>query len=108
MKNNRRPPPLRLTSVTVVVHQDDLSDQVVGCAVGDAVEGSEQGGPAFVVEGDDNAGVWELFEIKLLLTARREKKDRGRKRQANATNPIKHYTKCFTRASMYNPGIVTP
>lgn len=106
VKNIKRPPSLRLTSVTVVVYQDDLSDQVVGCAVGDAVDGSEQGGPAFVVEGDDNAGVRELFEIKLLLTAGREKKEWDRKSQANPTNPITHYTKCFTRASTYNPHIV--
>jgi len=64
---------LPFTSVTVVVYQYDLCDQVVRCAVGDAVEGSEQRGPAFVMEWDDNTGVWEVFKIQLLLTATEKK-----------------------------------
>lgn len=54
---------LPLTSVTVVVYQYDLCNQVVGCAVGDAVDGSKQRGPTFVMERDDNTGVWEVFKI---------------------------------------------
>lgn len=46
---------------------------MVRCAVGDAVDGSEQRGPAFVMERDDNTGVWEVFKIQLLLTATEKK-----------------------------------
>lgn len=47
------------TSVTEVVHQDNLGDQLRGRAVQHAVNGAEKGGPALVVEGDDDAGVGE-------------------------------------------------
>lgn len=46
---------------------------MVRCAVGDAVDGSEQRRPAFVMERDDNTGVWEVFKIQLLLTATEKK-----------------------------------
>ena len=57
------------TSVAVVIHQDDFVDEVVGGPVGDGGDGPEQGGPALVVEGDDDAGVGKPVQVQLLSAA---------------------------------------
>ena len=58
------------TSVTEVVHQDNLGDQLRGRAVQHAVNGAEEGGPALVVEGDDDAGVGERLQVAFAVAAR--------------------------------------
>lgn len=68
---------------------------MVGCAVGDAVDGSEQRGPAFVMERDDNTGVWEVFKIQLQLTTTERK---GKNEIESEIEAGKHYCLylCFT------------
>lgn len=58
-----------LTSIAVVVHQYDLGNQVIGGPVNDAVDGAEKRTPALVVERDNDAGVGEVLQVQLLLTA---------------------------------------
>lgn len=58
--NNEQSP-----SVTEVIHQHDLGDQLRWGAVQHAVDGAEQGGPALVVEGDDDAGVGQCLQVAL-------------------------------------------
>ena len=38
-------------------------------AVGDAVDGPQQGRPALIVEGDDDAGVGKVLQVQLRLAA---------------------------------------
>ena len=45
-------PPEGHTSVTVVVHQDDLSQEQVRRGLQHAVDGAQQSGPRLVIEGD--------------------------------------------------------
>lgn len=58
------------TSVTEVINQHDLSDQLWGRAVQHAVDGAEEGGPALIVEGDDDASVGERLQVALAVAAR--------------------------------------
>lgn len=44
------------TSLTGVVHQDDLLEQDGRGRVQDAVDGPQEGGPGLVVEDNDDAG----------------------------------------------------
>lgn len=57
------------TSVTEVIHQDNLGNQLRGRAVQHAVNGAEEGGPALVVEGDDDAGVGERLQVAFAVAA---------------------------------------
>lgn len=57
------------TFVTEVIDQDDLCDELRRRAVEDAVNGSQQRRPAFVVKRDDDAGVGKLLCIQLVFTA---------------------------------------
>lgn len=67
---------LELTSVAVVIHQNDLGDQVIWGPVYNAVNGAEKRTPALVMERDDDAGVGKILQVQLLLTAdRREEKE---------------------------------
>lgn len=45
-----------LTSVAVVVNEDDLLQQHGGRGLQHAVDGPQQGGPGLVVKGDDDGG----------------------------------------------------
>lgn len=65
------------TSVTEVIHQHDLGDQLRRGAVQHAVDGAEQGGPALVVEGDDDAGVGQCLQVALADAARGRHRTRG-------------------------------
>lgn len=67
------------TSITEVVNQHNLGDQLRGRAVQHAVDGAQQGGPALIVEGDDDAGVGERLQVALAVAAReRDTGDRER------------------------------
>lgn len=57
------------TLVAEVVDEHDLGQELRRRAVQDAVNGAEERRPALVVEGDDDAGVGEVFGIQLRLTA---------------------------------------
>lgn len=60
------------TSVTEVIYEDDLRDEVVRRAVGDAVHRPQQGRPALVVEGNYYTGVGQVLQIQLLSAAEEE------------------------------------
>lgn len=65
------------TSITEVINQHDLGDQLRGRAVQHAVDGAEEGGPALVVEGDDDAGVGECLQVALAVAARGRHRGQG-------------------------------
>lgn len=58
------------TSVTEVVHEHNLGNQLRGRAVQHAVDGAQKGGPALIVEGDDDAGVGERLQVAFAFAAR--------------------------------------
>lgn len=72
---------LDLTSIAVVIHQNDLSNQVIWSSVYDAVHSAQKRTPAFVMEWDNDTGVGEILQVQFLLTAdrHREKKNRQMK-----------------------------
>lgn len=66
---------LALTSIAVVIHQNDLGNQVIRSSVYDAVDGAEKRTPALVMERDDDTGVGEILQVQLLLTADRQREN---------------------------------
>ncbi|GAA6065424.1 uncharacterized [Tachysurus ichikawai] len=58
-----------LTSIAVVIHQNDLGNQVIWSSVCDTVDGAEKRTPALVMERDNDTGVGEILQIQSLLTA---------------------------------------
>ena len=66
-----------LTSITEVINQDDFCNQTLRGPVDDAVYGPEEGSPAFVMEWDNDAGVWQPFQVHLVLTAGVERGGQG-------------------------------
>lgn len=64
---------LELTSIAVVIHQDDLRNQVIWSSVYNAVYGAEKRTPALVMERDNDTGVGEILQVQLLLTADRQR-----------------------------------
>lgn len=54
------------TQLAVVVHQDDLMQQVGGASVQNAVDGSEQSGRRLVEEADHYAGGRQRRRVRLL------------------------------------------
>lgn len=66
------------TSVTEVVHEHNLGDQLWGWAVQHAVDGAQEGRPALIVEGDDDAGVGQRLQVAFAFAARgRHRRWRG-------------------------------
>lgn len=68
------------TSITEVIDQHDLGDQLRGRAVQHAVDGAEEGGPALIVEGDDDAGVGECLQVAFAVAARGGHRGQGKDR----------------------------
>lgn len=68
------------TSITEVIDQHDLGDQLRGWAVQHAVDGAEEGGPALIVEGDDDAGVGECLQVAFVVAARGRHRGQGKDR----------------------------
>lgn len=52
--------------VTVVVHQDDFSDQVLGTAIQDTDNGAEQSWPCLVVESNDYTRLGQVLAVFLV------------------------------------------
>lgn len=57
------------TSITVVVNKDDFLQQDGRCGLQHTVDGPQQSGPGFVVEGDDHGGGGQMLVVELLTTA---------------------------------------
>lgn len=68
------------TSVTEVIDEHNLGDQLRGRAVQHAVHGAEEGGPALIVEGDDDAGVGERLQVTFAVAARGRHRGQGEDR----------------------------
>lgn len=56
------------TTVTVVVHQDDLLEQVSWRVVDDAVDGSQYHRKGFVHKDEDHGDLWKVLRVRQLLT----------------------------------------
>lgn len=65
------------TSITEVVNQHNLGDQLWGRAVQHTVDGAQEGGPALIVEGDDDAGVGKRLQVALAVAARERHRGQG-------------------------------
>lgn len=59
------------TSLTGIVHQNNLLQQRVGGAVDDGVDGSQQRAPRLVVEYNHHAGTREIIRVELVLAPTR-------------------------------------
>jgi len=51
--------------ITVVIYQDNFAYQVLGTAIEDTHNGSQQSGPRLVVEGNDDTRLGEIFAVFL-------------------------------------------
>lgn len=59
------------TAVTVVVHQDDLLEQVSRRVVDDAVDGAQDHGQGLVHEDEDHGDLRKICGVRQLLTPAR-------------------------------------
>lgn len=62
-------PDIGLTSVTVVIYQNDLLQQDVGGGLQDTVNRPKECGPGFIIKCYDNRSLGQIIIIVFLLSA---------------------------------------